>query len=98
MLVFELMEGGDLSKFLLQRQKEAIAEGAMLSAFHYALPEDEARHVFGQVILRILISTVSLLFVLGSLSVPLGMHITSIFATVTSNWKTSFSKKRTYHV
>ena len=41
MLVFELMEGGDLSKFLLQRQKEAIAEGAMLSAFHYALNFDQ---------------------------------------------------------
>ena len=48
-LVFELMEGGDLAKFLLNRQKDALANGLMISAFQYALPEDEARHVFNQV-------------------------------------------------
>jgi serine/threonine protein kinase len=48
-LAFELMEGGDLAKFLLQRQKEAVSKGTMVSSFHYALPEDEARHVFSQV-------------------------------------------------
>ena len=48
-LVFELMEGGDLAKFLLNRQKDALVNGLMISAFQYALPEDEARHVFNQV-------------------------------------------------
>mmetsp|Transcript_20901 Transcript_20901/g.30092 ORF Transcript_20901/g.30092 Transcript_20901/m.30092 type:complete len:833 (+) Transcript_20901:317-2815(+) len=49
-LVFEIMEGGDLAKYLLTRQEEAVKSGGLLSTFPYALPEDEARHVFSQII------------------------------------------------
>ena len=49
-LVFELMEGGDLFHYLLDRQIEAVkASTESINAFQYALPEDEARHVFNQV-------------------------------------------------
>jgi serine/threonine protein kinase len=49
-LVFELMEGGDLFHYLLDRQIEAVkASTECISSFQYALPEDEARHVFNQV-------------------------------------------------
>eukprot|EP00602_Paraphysomonas_sp_CaronLab_P005136 CAMPEP_0185035892 /NCGR_PEP_ID=MMETSP1103-20130426/27996_1 /TAXON_ID=36769 /ORGANISM="Paraphysomonas bandaiensis, Strain Caron Lab Isolate" /LENGTH=784 /DNA_ID=CAMNT_0027573173 /DNA_START=260 /DNA_END=2614 /DNA_ORIENTATION=+ len=49
-LVFEIMEGGDLAKYLLDRQEEAVKSGGTLSTFPYALPEDEARHVFSQIV------------------------------------------------
>lgn len=45
------MEGGDLFHYLLDKQIEAVkASTESISAFQYALPEDEARHVFNQVI------------------------------------------------
>ena len=44
------MEGGDLYNYLLNKQIDAIKTASeSISAFQYALPEDEARHVFGQV-------------------------------------------------
>lgn len=50
-LVLELMEGGDLFNYLHARQEDAAAsDGSLQSAFKYALPEDEARHVFSQII------------------------------------------------
>lgn len=42
-LVFELMEGGDLMKFLLARKARSPTGRPMLN-------EDEARHVFYQVL------------------------------------------------
>ena len=50
-LVLELMEGGDLFNYLFERQAPLASDGGGQSAFQYALPEDEARHVFGQVLL-----------------------------------------------
>lgn len=50
-LVLELMEGGDLFKFLYDRQVAAAGlDGPLPAAYNYALPEDEARHVFTQLI------------------------------------------------
>jgi serine/threonine protein kinase len=56
-LVLELMEGGDLFNFLYNRQEIAAAEGNLHSAFDYALPEDEARHVFTQVLRYVVLYT-----------------------------------------
>mmetsp|Transcript_23683 Transcript_23683/g.40302 ORF Transcript_23683/g.40302 Transcript_23683/m.40302 type:complete len:896 (-) Transcript_23683:1301-3988(-) len=50
-LVLELMEGGDLFNFLYDRQVAAAGiDGPLSTAYNYALPEDEARHVFTQII------------------------------------------------
>lgn len=47
------MEGGDLYNYLLNRQIDAIkASTESISSFQYALPEDEARHVFSQVLIN----------------------------------------------
>ncbi len=42
-LIFELMEGGDLMKFLVRRRQASPGQKACLN-------EDEARHVFYQVL------------------------------------------------
>jgi serine/threonine protein kinase len=45
------MEGGDLFHYLLDRQIEAVkASTECITAFQFALPEDEARHVFNQIV------------------------------------------------
>lgn len=53
-LIFELMEGGDLFNYLLEKQKEAgITDLSPTSGQHASLSvvtEEEARHVFAQVL------------------------------------------------
>jgi serine/threonine protein kinase len=50
------MEGGDLFHYLLDRQLGAVrASSESINAFQYSLPEEEARHVFNQVGLTLLL-------------------------------------------